>query len=178
MPWPLSRRRRQYGTIMTTIILLIISNIFMTFAWYGNLRFPQMSMVAAILTGWAIALLEYCFAVPANRIGYGHGFTGGQLKIIQGSHHADGVRRLCLGRPQGADRPEVRRRFRLPDRRGLLHVRRQGLGRTPSGWGVIKSLQALRLGATVANSRAHQALTSAGDGVPQLPRWLMTPAAR
>ena len=68
---------------MTTIILLIISNIFMTFAWYGNLRFPQMSMVAAILTGWAIALLEYCFAVPANRIGYGHGFTGGQLKIIQ-----------------------------------------------------------------------------------------------
>ena len=68
---------------MLTITLLIISNIFMTLAWYGNLRLPQMPMLAAILIGWGIALIEYCFAVPANRIGYAHGFTGGQLKIIQ-----------------------------------------------------------------------------------------------
>jgi len=68
---------------MLTITLLIISNIFMTLAWYGNLKFPQMPMLAAILIGWGIALIEYCFAVPANRIGYAHGFTGGQLKIIQ-----------------------------------------------------------------------------------------------
>jgi len=54
---------------MLTITLLIISNIFMTLAWYGNLRFPQMPMLAAILIGWGIALIEYCFAVPANRIG-------------------------------------------------------------------------------------------------------------
>ena len=68
---------------MTTIILLIISNVFMTLAWYGNLKFPHMPMIVAILSGWAIALIEYCFAVPANRLGYAHGFTGGQLKIIQ-----------------------------------------------------------------------------------------------
>jgi hypothetical protein len=68
---------------MTTILLLTLSNIFMTFAWYGQLRFPSWTMATAILVGWGIALVEYCFAVPANRIGYTHGFTGGQLKIIQ-----------------------------------------------------------------------------------------------
>ena len=68
---------------MATILLLIISNIFMTMAWYGQLRFPSWSLVTAILVGWGIALVEYCFAVPANRIGYAHGFSGGQLKIIQ-----------------------------------------------------------------------------------------------
>jgi uncharacterized protein (DUF486 family) len=68
---------------MLTIALLLISNIFMTVAWYGNLKFPNLSMLAAILIGWGIALVEYSFAVPANRIGYAHGFTGGQLKIIQ-----------------------------------------------------------------------------------------------
>jgi uncharacterized protein (DUF486 family) len=68
---------------MTTILLLILSNIFMTLAWYGHLKFPPLPMVSAILIGWGIALIEYCFAVPANRIGYANGFTGGQLKIIQ-----------------------------------------------------------------------------------------------
>ncbi|HEX3422263.1 MAG TPA: DMT family protein [Sphingomicrobium sp.] len=68
---------------MLTVALLIISNIFMTFAWYGQLRFPQWSVLTAIAVGWGIALIEYSFAVPANRIGYAHGFTGGQLKIIQ-----------------------------------------------------------------------------------------------
>src|SRR5690349_20010651 len=69
--------------LMLTISLLLISNIFMTFAWYGQLRFPSWAMATAIFVGWGIALLEYCFAVPANRIGYANGFTGGQLKIIQ-----------------------------------------------------------------------------------------------
>ena len=68
---------------MLTVALLIISNIFMTIAWYGNLKFPQLPMLIAILTGWGIALIEYCFAIPANRIGYAHGFSGGQLKIMQ-----------------------------------------------------------------------------------------------
>ena len=68
---------------MFTVALLTISNIFMTFAWYGQLRFPKWSIITAILAGWSIAFLEYCFAVPANRIGYAHGFSGGQLKIIQ-----------------------------------------------------------------------------------------------
>jgi len=68
---------------MTTVVLLVISNIFMTLAWYGNLKFPKMTIVAAILIGWGIALIEYCFAIPANRIGYADGLTGGQLKIMQ-----------------------------------------------------------------------------------------------
>jgi len=68
---------------MTTIALLIVSNIFMTIAWYGHLKFPHLPMLTAVLIGWGIALVEYAFAVPANRIGYAHGFTGGQLKIVQ-----------------------------------------------------------------------------------------------
>ena len=68
---------------MITIVLLTISNIFMTMAWYGQLRFPSWSIPTAILVGWSLAFVEYCFAVPANRIGYFHGFSGGQLKIIQ-----------------------------------------------------------------------------------------------
>jgi uncharacterized protein (DUF486 family) len=68
---------------MLTIGLLMISNVFMTIAWYGQLRFPKWTIATAILVGWGLASFEYCFAVPANRIGYAHGFTGGQLKIIQ-----------------------------------------------------------------------------------------------
>ena len=68
---------------MPTIALLIISNIFMTFAWYGQLRFPKWTIAVAILVGWGLALIEYCFASPANRIGYAHGFSAGQLKIMQ-----------------------------------------------------------------------------------------------
>ena len=67
---------------MTTVILLLISNTFMTFAWYGHLKRKSMGMVAAILISWLIALGEYCFQVPANRLGYGR-FSGYQLKIIQ-----------------------------------------------------------------------------------------------
>jgi uncharacterized protein (DUF486 family) len=68
---------------MTPILLLCISNVFMTLAWYGHLKLPNLPMLTAILIGWGIALLEYCFAVPANRIGYAHGYSGGQLKILQ-----------------------------------------------------------------------------------------------
>lgn len=68
---------------MLPVILLLISNIFMTIAWYGQLRFPHWTIPTAIIVGWSIALFEYCFAVPANRIGYSQGYTGGQLKIIQ-----------------------------------------------------------------------------------------------
>ena len=67
---------------MWTVILLIISNTFMTFAWYGHLKYRSAPIVAAILVSWLIALGEYCFQVPANRIGYGQ-FTAYQLKIIQ-----------------------------------------------------------------------------------------------
>jgi uncharacterized protein len=67
---------------MRTILLLIVSNTFMTFAWYGHLKHRSAPLVAAILVSWLIALGEYCFQVPANRLGYGE-FTGYQLKIIQ-----------------------------------------------------------------------------------------------
>ena len=66
-----------------TPILLLISNLFMTTAWYGHLRYPQAPIWLAILGSWAIALVEYCFAVPANRIGYAQGWSAGQLKIMQ-----------------------------------------------------------------------------------------------
>ena len=67
-----------------TVILLIISNTFMTFAWYGHLKYRSAPIVAAIVVSWLIAFGEYCFQVPANRIGYGQ-FTAYQLKIIQES---------------------------------------------------------------------------------------------
>src|SRR3984957_14237777 len=67
---------------MATVILLIISNIFMTIAWYGHLKYRHSALWLAILVSWSIAFFEYCFQVPANRIGYGQ-FTGAQLKTIQ-----------------------------------------------------------------------------------------------
>ena len=69
---------------MVTVVLLIISNAFMTFAWYGHLKYRSAPLVAAIVVSWLIAFGEYCFQVPANRLGYGQ-FTGYQLKIIQES---------------------------------------------------------------------------------------------
>jgi uncharacterized protein (DUF486 family) len=71
---------------MLTIILLTISNIFMTFAWYGHLKHQRSAMWVAVLASWGIAFFEYCFQVPANRIGserFGGAFTTAQLKTIQ-----------------------------------------------------------------------------------------------
>ena len=64
------------------IILLTISNIFMTFAWYGHLKFRSSALWIVILASWGIALFEYCFQVPANIIGYGV-YNAAQLKTIQ-----------------------------------------------------------------------------------------------
>ena len=68
---------------MNTVLLLIVSNVFMTFAWYGHLKFTDRPLWQAILVSWLIAGIEYCFVVPANRIGYEAGFTAGQLKVTQ-----------------------------------------------------------------------------------------------
>jgi uncharacterized protein (DUF486 family) len=65
-----------------TVLLLLASNIFMTFAWYGHLRFRQAPLLLVILVSWGIAFFEYCFQVPANRWGYGE-FSAAQLKVIQ-----------------------------------------------------------------------------------------------
>ena len=67
---------------MHTILLLTISNIFMTFAWYGHLKYKESPLWIAILASWGIAFVEYCFQVPANRIGH-YEFTAAQLKTIQ-----------------------------------------------------------------------------------------------
>jgi len=77
---------------LTTVLLLILSNTFMTFAWYGHLKFREfdwfskLGLIAIILISWGIALFEYIFQVPANRIGYsanGGPFNLWQLKVIQ-----------------------------------------------------------------------------------------------
>ncbi len=67
---------------MRTIVLLIASNVFMTFAWYGHLKHKNIPLWQAILVSWGIAFFEYCLQVPANRIGHAR-FSAPQLKIIQ-----------------------------------------------------------------------------------------------
>ncbi|MBX3073171.1 DMT family protein [Candidatus Obscuribacterales bacterium] len=66
----------------SSLVLLLISNIFMTFAWYGHLKFKAQPLWRVIVISWLIASLEYCFQVPANRIG-SYVFTTAQLKVIQ-----------------------------------------------------------------------------------------------
>jgi uncharacterized protein (DUF486 family) len=69
---------------MATLLLLLLSNGFMTVAWYWHLKGGmEKPLLLVILISWAIALIEYCFAVPANRIGYAGGWSAGQLKITQ-----------------------------------------------------------------------------------------------
>ncbi len=67
---------------MRTVILLTVSNVFMTFAWYGHLKYKQTALYKVILISWLIAFVEYCFQVPANRIGYKQ-FSAAELKTIQ-----------------------------------------------------------------------------------------------
>jgi len=64
------------------ILLLIGSNVFMTLAWYGHLRFKETPLIAAIVASWGIAFVEYCMAVPANRLGSAV-YTTAELKTIQ-----------------------------------------------------------------------------------------------
>ncbi len=67
---------------VVTIGLLLCSNIFMTAAWYGHLKYPTTSLWRVILISWGIAFFEYCLQVPANRYGFGH-FSAAELKTIQ-----------------------------------------------------------------------------------------------
>lgn len=69
-------------SVLLTISLLLLSNVFMTIAWYGHLRFMDRPVWLVVLVSWTIALLEYCFQVPANRLGY-HDLTTYQLKTLQ-----------------------------------------------------------------------------------------------
>lgn len=67
---------------MLTVVLLTISNLFMTFAWYGHLKFKDVALGKVILISWLIASVEYCFQVPANRWGHTQ-FSAAQLKTMQ-----------------------------------------------------------------------------------------------
>jgi uncharacterized protein len=67
---------------MRTVLLLLASNIFMTFAWYGHLKYKEVALWKVILVSWGIAFFEYCLMVPANRIG-SNTFSPAQLKTIQ-----------------------------------------------------------------------------------------------
>lgn len=70
------------GTPFFTIGMLLVSNLFMTFAWYGHLKFKASPLWVVIFSSWFIAFFEYCFQVPANR--YGHGvFSAAELKTLQ-----------------------------------------------------------------------------------------------
>jgi hypothetical protein len=67
---------------LAPIVMLALSNVFMTFAWYGHLKFKSKPILLVILVSWGIALIEYCFAVPANRIGSSV-YSVAELKTIQ-----------------------------------------------------------------------------------------------
>lgn len=67
---------------IVTIGLLIASNVFMTFAWYGHLSYKSAPLLTVILVSWGIAFFEYVLQVPANRVGHGH-FSAAELKTIQ-----------------------------------------------------------------------------------------------
>lgn len=69
-------------THLLPLVLLAASNVFMTFAWYGHLKFPGKPLAVVILVSWGIALIEYCLAVPANRIGH-RVYTAAELKTMQ-----------------------------------------------------------------------------------------------
>ena len=85
-------KRKKMSPVITTILLLVVSNVFMTLAWYGHLKLHSSGITGnwplygVILLSWGIALFEYCFQVPANRIGFadnGGPFSLIQLKVIQ-----------------------------------------------------------------------------------------------
>ena len=67
----------------TTIVLLILSNLFMTIAWYGHLKYKSAALWLVVVVSWGIAFFEYCLQVPANRIGSNAGLSASQLKTIQ-----------------------------------------------------------------------------------------------
>ena len=68
---------------LLTALLLTVSNLFMTIAWYGHLKFEKAALWKVIAVSWLIALLEYCFQVPANRWGHEGGVSAAQLKVMQ-----------------------------------------------------------------------------------------------
>jgi Putative member of DMT superfamily (DUF486) len=105
---------------VVTVGLLLLSNVFMTFAWYGHLKFKAAPLVAVVVVSWLIAFFEYCAQVPANRIGHGH-FSAAELNH-PGGDHARRLRRLLGGLSRRADPVEPPRRLRADRRRGVVRL--------------------------------------------------------
>ena len=83
MPYPpFGLARPMPNTALPVVSLLIASNLFMTLAWYGHLKFPDRPLWVVIAVSWGLAFFEYCLQVPANRMGYEH-FSAAQLKTMQ-----------------------------------------------------------------------------------------------
>jgi len=95
-----------------TILLLTISNIFMTFAWYGHLKYRNEALSKVIIASWGIAFFEYCFQVPANRIG-SYRIQHRAAQDHPGSDYTDGVRNLLGHLPWRKIEVELRRRRRV-----------------------------------------------------------------
>jgi Putative member of DMT superfamily (DUF486) len=107
---------------MGTIILLICSNTFMTFAWYYHLQQKGWPLWKAIAISWLIAFVEYCFAVPANRIGYAGGMSGDQPKNDTGRGYPDRVLCLCHVCIEGTFALEIPGELCVAGGSSLLHV--------------------------------------------------------
>jgi hypothetical protein len=101
---------------MTTILLLTLSNIFMTFAWYGHLKYRHAPLFKVIVISWLIAFAEYCFQVPANRIG-SYAFTTAQFEDHTGGHHPNRIFDLLGLISSRTAEVELPRGFRHDDRR-------------------------------------------------------------
>lgn len=116
------------STLVATVALLSLSNLFMTLAWYGHLRFTSYPLWLAVMASWGIAFFEYCLQVPANRIGY-QAFSAYQLKTLQEiitlSVFIVFAEVYLGGRPQAetSDRICVARSRRLDDLSGSVWIR-------------------------------------------------------
>src|ERR1700694_4645577 len=105
------------------ILLLIGSNVFMTLAWYGHLRFKEVPLAGVIVVSWLIASVEYCMAVPAEPLGQ-RGLYHGAAQDHTGGGHAADLRRLLRALSQGAHDLELRGRFCLRCDGGVLRLSR------------------------------------------------------
>jgi hypothetical protein len=105
----------------TPILLLIVSNVFMTFAWYGHLRFKEKPLPLVILASWGIAFFEYMLMVPANRWGL-WALHRRRVEDHSGGNHADGVQRICSGVSRRKNSLESSRGVRVHSGRGDVHV--------------------------------------------------------
>lgn len=123
----LSQFFSQIPVLYKTAALLLLSNCFMTFAWYAHLKnLGNSPLWVAIISSWLIAFFEYCIMVPANRIGFS-GLSLGQLKNPSGSHLIEHFCSVCLPVHEAASETGLSVGFFVHARRRLLHVPRQAL---------------------------------------------------